>query len=224
MLIKYEIGESMIVLVASNKGGSGKTTVSCNLAVALAKQNKEVCLIDADKQGSAANWCTEREANSKEPNITIIQKYDNISKTIKSLAEKYQYIIVDVAGRNSREMITASAVADILLCPSQCSQLDLDTLAELQQQVEQVRDLNQDLKVLIYQTMASTNAKVVEKERADFEAYVSEFPEFIALKSIGRYRKIYRDVFADGLSVLETSNDAAGQEIMDLFNEVYRNG
>lgn len=214
----------MILLIGSNKGGSGKTTVSCNLAVALAKQGKEVCLVDADRQSSAANWCTERELSKKEPSIAIVQKYDNISKTITALAEKFEHVIVDVAGRNSREMITAAAVADVLLCPSQCSQLDLDTLGELQQQVEQVKDLNPALKVFIYQTMASTNSKVTDKERTDFEEYVSEFPEFKALKAIGRYRKVYRDVFSDGLSVLESSNDSAVAEIMDLFEEIYKNG
>ena len=211
----------MIVLIGSNKGGSGKTTVACNLAVALAQDGKEVCLIDADRQGSAANWCSEREAAGHGPEITIVQKYDNISSTIKSLAEKFAFIIVDVAGRNSREMITAAAVADILLCPSQCSQLDLDTLGELQQQVERVKDLNPELKILVYQSMASTNSKVVEKERQDFQDYVSEFPDFKALQAVGRYRKVYRDVFSDGLSVLEANNASAAAEIEDLYKEVY---
>ena len=215
---------NMILLVGSNKGGSGKTTVVCNLATALAKQGKEVCLVDADKQSSAANWCAERETTNKEQSITIVQKYDNISSTIKSLAEKYEHVIIDVAGRNSREMITAAAISDILLCPSQCSQLDLDTLGELQQQVEQVKDLNPALKVFVYQTMASTNAKVIEKERNDFEEYVGEFPEFKALQAIGRYRKIYRDVFSDGLSVLESTNEAAANEILDLYEEIFTHG
>jgi len=214
----------MILLIGSNKGGSGKTTVACNLAIAFSKQGKEVCLVDADRQSSAANWCSERENLKLAPEITVVQKYDNISKTLRSLSEKFEYIIVDVAGRNSREMITAAAVADILICPSQCSQLDLDTLGELQQQVTQVRDLNPSLQVFIYQTMASTNTKVVEKERADFETYVNEFPEFKALQAIGRYRKIYRDVFSDGLSVLESSNESASSEIMDLYEEVLSNG
>ena len=210
-----------ILLVGSNKGGSGKTTAACNLAVAIALKEKDVCLVDADRQSSAANWCAERESMGYNPSITVVQKYDNLSKTLVSLSEKYNHVIVDVAGRNSREMITASAVADILLCPSQCSQLDLDTLEELQKQTEQIRDLNPDIKVFVYQTMASTNPKVVEGERKDFESYIQEFSEFIPLKSVGRYRKIYRDVFADGLSVLESDNDSAKKEVMALFDEVY---
>ena len=214
----------MILLVGSNKGGSGKTTVACNLAVVLAKRGNEVCLVDADKQGSAANWCNERETLGRHPSITVVQKYDNISKTLLTLSEKFSEVIVDVAGRNSREMITAAAVADVLLCPSQCSQLDLDTLSELQEQVEKIKDLNSKLKVYIYQTMASTNPKVMERERADFENYVSEFAEFLPLKSIGRYRKVYRDVFSEGLSILESDNDSAVNEIMELYKEVYLNG
>jgi chromosome partitioning protein len=211
----------MIILIGSNKGGSGKTTVACNLAVAFARDGKEVCIVDADKQGSSSNWVTEREAGNKEPAITVVQKYDNISKTLESLADKYEIVIVDVAGRNSREMITAAGVADILICPSQCSQLDLDTLGELQQQLVRIRDLNEGLRVYIYQTMATTNVKVMERERADFQAYLSEYPDLIPLKSVGRYRKIYRDVFADGISVLEADNAAAAEEITSLYKEVF---
>lgn len=214
----------MIILVGSNKGGSGKTTMACNLAVALAHNKYEVCIIDADKQGSAANWCNERESSQIQPQITVVQKYDNISQTIKTLNEKFGYVIVDVAGRNSREMISAATVADILICPSQCSQLDMDTLGELEQQVEQIKDLNPTLKVFIYQTMASTNPKVIEKEREDFEKYVEEFKGFVPLNSMGRYRKVYRDVFSDGLSVLETNNKAAIDEVRDLYSEVISNG
>jgi chromosome partitioning protein len=36
----------MIVTIGSNKGGTGKTTTASNLAVALAVQNKDVCLVD----------------------------------------------------------------------------------------------------------------------------------------------------------------------------------
>ena len=211
----------MIVLLGSNKGGSGKTTLACNLAVALAKGGGDVCLVDADRQGSASRWNMEREASGSQPAITLVQKYDNLSQTLQSLNGKFSHVLVDVAGRNSREMITAATVADLMIAPHQCSQLDLDTLGELQEQVIRVMDLNPSLKVLVYQTMASTNVQVVENERKDFESYVKEFPEFTALKSSGRYRKIYRDVMSEGLSVLETNNKLAIDEFTALYQEVF---
>ena len=85
-------------------------------------------------------------------------------------------------------------------------------------------DLNPSLKVFIYQTMASTNVQVIETERKEFEAYVAEFPEFKALKASGRYRKIYRDVMSEGLSVLEGSNKSALDEVNALYNEVFNHG
>lgn len=41
----------MILVVGSNKGGSGKTTLATNLAVALSQKQLKVCLVDADPQG-----------------------------------------------------------------------------------------------------------------------------------------------------------------------------
>lgn len=211
----------MIVLIGSNKGGSGKTTIACNLAVAFAREGKDVCMVDADRQGSAAKWYAEREGAGHQPTLTVVQKYDNISTTLRALDDKYDVVIVDVAGRNSKEMISAAAVADCLICPSQCSQLDLDTLEELQQQMDQVKGINPDLAVYVYHSMASTNNKVIEKEREDFLQYLKEYPDFRPLQSFGHYRKVYRDVFSDGKSVLEADNPNAVIEVENLFKELF---
>jgi chromosome partitioning protein len=48
------------ILIASSKGGCGKTTVTTNLAVALAHAGRKVWLIDADSQGSSVDWAAAR--------------------------------------------------------------------------------------------------------------------------------------------------------------------
>ena len=211
----------MISIVGCNKGGASKTTTATNISVGLALAGHDVCLVDADPQRTAAKWFAEREAAGIESKLTLIEKRDNIASTLRSLNDKYEHVVVDVAGRNSRELITGASVADLILAPHQCSQFDLDTLGELQEQVVKIRDLNENLKVFVYHSMASTNANVKDKERAEFMAYLAEFPEFQVLDSIGYYRKIYKDGGAEGRSVLEAGKNPAADEIRALLNEVY---
>ena len=211
----------MIIIVGCNKGGAGKTTTATNLAVGLATKGNDVCLVDADPQRSAARWHQDREEAGHNPAITLVEKRDNISQTLRAMDEKFDYVIVDVAGRNSREMITGAAVAQVIIAPHQASQLDLDTLAELQQQTVRIRDLNPDLKVFIYHAMASTNPSVKETERREFLEYVSQFEEFQPLESISYYRKVYKDVIPIGQSVLEYGNEQAIQEVQSLIAEVF---
>ena len=211
----------MIIIVGCNKGGAGKTTTATNLAVGLAAKGNDVCLVDADPQRSAARWHQDREEAGHNPAITLVEKRDNISQTLRAMDGKFDYVIVDVAGRNSREMITGAAVAQVIVAPHQASQLDLDTLAELQQQTVRIRDLNPDLKVFIYHAMASTNPSVKETEQREFLEYVSQFEEFQPLESISYYRKVYKDVIPIGQSVLEYGNEQAIQEVQSLIAEVF---
>ncbi|MBK0035199.1 AAA family ATPase [Erwinia sp. S43] len=211
----------MITIVGCNKGGAAKTTTAINLAVALASKGFDVCLVDADGQRSTSRWYAEREEAGHKPQLTLIEKRDNISQTLRSLNEKFDHVVVDVPGRNSRELITGGTVADYIIAPHQCSQLDLDTMEELQQQVVSMRDLNPNLKVFVYQTVATTNPVLMGNERNEFLGFVAEFEDLTALNAVGRYRKIYRDVISEGKSVIESENEKAKSEVYELVQEVF---
>jgi len=51
-----------VILVANPKGGSGKTTLSINLAGYLASQGQRVAMLDLDRQKSATQWLAIRDA------------------------------------------------------------------------------------------------------------------------------------------------------------------
>lgn len=211
----------MITVVGGNKGGSGKTTTASNLAIALAHEGHDVCLLNGDLQRTAAKHHAEREASGIEPTFTLIEKFDNLTQTLRGLDEKYDHVIVDVAGRNSREFITSGVVADQIIAPLQCSQPDLDTLTELAQQIEAMRDLNTELKVYCLQSMATTNPVLRGNERKEFLEYLEEFPTIETLQTVICFRKVYRDCMSNGTGVVETNNEAAKAEIMQLMKEVF---
>jgi chromosome partitioning protein len=59
-----------VILVANPKGGSGKTTLSVNLAGYLAASGERVALLDLDRQKSATQWLSMRDASL--PEITLL--------------------------------------------------------------------------------------------------------------------------------------------------------
>lgn len=48
------------ILVASSKGGAGKSTIATNLAATFALDGKRTVLVDADPQGSSTRWAERR--------------------------------------------------------------------------------------------------------------------------------------------------------------------
>ncbi|WP_426393937.1 ParA family protein [Ralstonia sp. R-29] len=51
----------MIVLVAAEKGGVGKSTIASNLAVYLAHKEVDVVLLDTDEQATCARFVERRD-------------------------------------------------------------------------------------------------------------------------------------------------------------------
>lgn len=209
----------MIVVVGSNKGGTGKTTLATNFAVALSQRQLKVCLVDADPQGSAMYWSGIRDRISVSSIATMMRR-GNLVDPLRVLDQQHQVVIVDVSGRNSQELISAITVADSLVAPHACSQLDLETLQELEEQVRYVRQLNPKLRVLIYQALATTNPAIRNRERDDFCNYVNAFQGLELAQSIGCQRLVYRECISAGTGVVETANSHAANEINHLVNEV----
>ncbi len=80
-LVSIQLLKATRVLVINGKGGAGKTTVSTNLATWLASRGQPTVLIDADPQGSASHWASQRADNL--PAIFNV-KIDHLARTTRS--------------------------------------------------------------------------------------------------------------------------------------------
>jgi chromosome partitioning protein len=208
----------MILLVASQKGGAGKSTTATNLAAEFARLGRDVVLVDADAQRSAARWHADREAAAVVPVIACVEKAGNIGKTLADLDSRYEIVVVDVAGRDSTEMRTGMTAAHKLIVTVRPSQFDLDTLPHMQALIDQARDFNPDLEVRSLLTQVPTHA--VASERTDAGEYLADYPELKPLQTVIYERKAYRDVIGEGLGVVEWNNPKAKAEIQELAAEL----
>ena len=109
------------------------------------------------------------------------------------------------------------------MTPAQCTQFDLDSLSELLELLQAVRDINPRLRLFALQTFASTNAQNKERERVDFLGYLEALEDLPALDSLIRYRRPYRDCISGGMSAAELEpNSAAAAEVEALADEINR--
>ncbi len=208
----------MIILMGGRKGGPGKTTLATNLAVYLKiAKNKDVIIVDADHQSTATRWAQDRIDNNYVP-IPTLQASENIKESLLDLARKYEVVIVDTAGRDSKEQRTAMITADIMIVPIRPSQFDLDTMPEVIKIYKDAKDFNEKLKCYVILSMCPTHPLVHEREEAI--GYIKDYPEIKLLKSFICDRKIYRDVASTGQGVWESNNEKAKDEIKNIVKEI----
>lgn len=114
-----------IISAIAQKGGTGKTTISLNLAVVLSS-TKNTVLLDIDPQASAAKWGDRRV--SAEPSIRAIQA-SRLDTTLEELrSASTDWVIIDTAPHSERDALIAARMADLVLVPCRPGILDLDAM------------------------------------------------------------------------------------------------
>lgn len=213
-----------IILVGYQKGGVGKTTTAINIATSIAKEHYEgrtdrILLIDADKQATLYRWAQRRQENEKYNAFNCIRLEGKVHPQILRESEKYDWIIVDVAGRDTREMRSAMLVADLVLSPLEASVASLELLEEMAELVTDCKDYNDKLKVLMFLNMTATNS---HREAKDSRKLLSEYPEFNVLQMSLPVRIIHRDIIGKGIGACEGDDSKARGEVSCLLAEVMK--
>jgi chromosome partitioning protein len=104
-----------VILVANPKGGSGKTTLSTNLAACLAWQGQRVAMLDLDRQKSATQWLALRD--SALPDIGLLSEGE------KSTAD---WLVIDSpAGLHGKNLERALKLAHKVVVPIAPSLFDI---------------------------------------------------------------------------------------------------
>jgi chromosome partitioning protein len=209
-----------IVAVVNQKGGSGKTTVSMQLASALARRNYKVLVVDADPQGTATRWAASAEDPKAFPAsvVGLSAATAKVHREVKKFVDDYQYILIDCPpAADSPVPQSALLIADLAIVPLIPSPLDLWAAVAIRKVIENVHDLNESLtsRLLINQCQPNTTlAHEALEVLAEFG--IPLFKTFI------HHRQVYRQsaVFGQGVHDFGSRANAAMQEVDALTNEV----
>lgn len=210
----------MIYVIGGQKGGTGKTTIATNLAVALARAGRTPLLVDSDHQRTATLWSDKRQQNAELPAVITIQRTGELYKPLLALAEHYSDVIVDAGGHDSVELRGALVAADRLYSPVRASQSDLWTLDYMSTLVAQAKAMNGRLSAFLLLTMAPTHPNV--SDTRDALELLAEYPAFGVCTTVIRDRRAYRDATFHGRGVLEMGDPKASSEVESLLLEVSR--
>lgn len=212
----------MIITIGSHKGGTGKSTLTTNLAAAYQAAGNRVVVIEADPSVSTTStWAARREEHAELKPVTVLRKTGRLASTLRDLQQAFDVVIIDTAGKDSVELRSAALVSDVLLTPTNADKPDLDSTAEFITRMDEARDSNEDLKILVVISRAPTHAKSRFRETAI--AALRDTPEEFALADTVIFaRRIYPDALKDGMSVIEAParTSQACEEIQNLAQEI----
>ena len=200
----------MIIGVLNQKGGVGKTTISVNLAAALAV-TRRVLLVDADPQGSALAWSSLRERDSLFPVVGMAKP--TLHRELPALARDYDVVVIDGAPRVNELARAAILASDLVLIPLQPSPYDIWASADTVRLVREAQQYRAAIRAafLINRRIAKTAIG------RDAGAALAQFEDVPVLPMSVGQRVIYAESAARGLSVLEAApNSEAALEMASL--------
>lgn len=205
------------ISVANQKGGVGKSTIACNLAVCAVLDRKKTLLIDSDPQGSSMSFRAIRESDDLKA-VSITQP--TIHKDIGDF-ENFDLVIIDAGGRDNtlfRSAITAASKG-ILLIPVLPSQYDIWATEDTFNILKEARVyVDIPAYAAFNQTIQNTT---VSKEAEEALKELTAESNIELLKTILYSRVDYKKSISKGLGVVEFEpKGKAAEEMNNLYREI----
>ena len=210
-----------IITIGNTKGGTGKSTVAANLAVASVLDGKRTLLVDADEQKSSLDFRAIRGSdNIRAVAITT----PTLHKDLRDFSESYDLVIVDVGGKDTktfRSAIVATGAEGLFLVPCLPSTYDIWSTEQAIKLLQEVRSICPDrvnARLLINQMQSNT---IMAREAEEALAVMATEGQCPVLWTRLHHRAAYKTAIMSGKGVLEYEprGKAAG-EVKALYSEI----
>ena len=205
----------MVIAVTNLKGGVGKTTIATNIAVCLAHQNYDVCIVDTDLgQQSSMEWSGNRGEDLKPIPVFGIN-VKQLNKEVEGLKKRFDIVIIDGTPHLSELADRTILASDILLIPLTPSVYDFRGFEGFLQRFEQVKSVKPSIDAYVILNRVVPNTNVSKDIQEAVEAYQIQM-----LKTRLVSRISYVDTASEGKGVVEYKDKKAKDEMMELTAEI----
>ncbi|ECL1917632.1 ParA family protein [Campylobacter jejuni] len=219
----------MIISICNEKGGSGKSTLAVNLSLRLAEDGDNILLFDSDPQRSTDVFVNIRNDSGLKQKFKLSFDIDLLNNGFKNELRKYDAIIIDTGGRDSKEMRKAMLFSDAIIIPTIASQYDVSVLDHMLNICKEVKLINENLVMLILINRVSPNPFLI-KELNNLIDYIHKKKEtnhldnIFLLESVLYERQAYKRAVTEGKSICEfcDKNDKALIDFEKFYQEVLK--
>lgn len=193
--------KSVTIAVCSDKGGTGKTTISTNLSNALAAE-----LFDLDPQGDAGRWAKARGETARVPKD---------SKALQEALLEGGIRVLDCPPGLSEMSRVAIAMADLLIIPTRTGDADMVALGRALEVTRMVRTARPSLQVGVVLNLARETGRAKGVEAA-LKAQAG--PDYLWLGKLGA-RVSVEEAYTGGRTLLQAGG-ATAHEFRQIWNAV----
>jgi chromosome partitioning protein len=199
------------IVIANQKGGSGKSTVAVHLAAAAEHAGDgPIVISDTDPQGSASDWFNQRKKSGITTPLYSVLSLSDLPAKIRALSDAgASYLFIDTAPSIGAVNADLFALADLILIPLNPTPADLRALMKGLPLVRQSGKPFQFILTRVRPNLRNNDGTAVALDALG-----------LVLATRMHERVIYAETFAHGKTALETDpKGIAAQEIAALWAE-----
>lgn len=205
----------MITVIGSLKGGSGKSTVTFNLAIWLAMAEANVLVVDADPQATLTDVAEVRMEEGFEPHMLV----KDASALTKTRLKGFDEVLVDVGTADMESLKTALSLADRVLIPVPPSQADIWSTQRFLRFLNEIV-VSKPPEVMAFINRADTHHAIRESDEAAAALVSLSGVKFIKQRLC--QRTVFRRSFSEGLAVFELEPRGKGaREFYSLTSSLF---
>jgi len=182
------------VMVLNSKGGCGKSTLTTNIAVAFAREGRQVCIADYDPQRSSLDWLAQRP-----PDLPIISGVPAFDEGLRNVARSTDVLVIDAPARvHGTELNELVRRAETIVVPVLPSSIDMKACSHFMSELQEIGKVSRkQARLAVVANRVRENTLVFE----ELDQYLTKLkvPYLGCLREAQNYVRAY----SRGMGVLE---------------------